>query len=224
MGHNAAIMGIVERQASAWKSRRRLGAALAAGLAGLVLGGGFGWSIMTDAGDGEDPVRAVPSPCNLVDPALLDRLLPEARITAAGLPDVPQTRRSTAYCWFRGAAESESGRRLRIEVELRRYAKRRVDTIKGEGTRYVTYSGAQEARKAFEEYRKPGPRDACTPRPVAGIGERALACSGTEYHRPIHKVIANRGDLLLEVSAESFPAGREREIQRLAAGALAAVR
>ncbi|KAB2344488.1 hypothetical protein [Actinomadura rudentiformis] len=193
----------------------RIGSAMAAGMAGLLLGGGVAWGMANDQTETEAPARAVPSPCNLPDRASLDRLLPKARISYATLPDPRQSGWSIASCRF--VAPDRSG--PAISLRLRRYGERRVDEQKGKGTRYVTYSGAREARTAFDHERSEGAAS-CGSGPAAG----GVFCTWNSAGRLGYRVLGHRDDLVLWLTGEKFPPGRELELERLAGTILAAAR
>ncbi|MFI0445615.1 hypothetical protein [Actinomadura sp. 6N118] len=190
---------------------------MAAGLAGLVLGGGVAWGMVNDQTEKEAPARAVPPLCNLPDRDSLNRLLPDARISYATLPDLGQSGWSIVSCRF--VAPDRSG--PAITLRLRRYGERRVDEDKSKGTRYVTYSGAREARAAFDKERSEGSASCGN---GSAAGGQAVLCSWNSGGRLGYRVVGNRDDLVLWLSGENLPPGREREIERLSGAILAAVR
>ncbi|ACY97044.1 hypothetical protein [Thermomonospora curvata] len=181
-------------------------------LMGALLGGGLAWGLWSSPAEENEPVPVVPSPCNLVDRALLQEIVPDAQILSERPPD-----EAGSEGWISSGCTFSSGGRRYLSVDVHRYGHMEIRRRRSHET--ITVTAVKAAEESFRS-KVEHPEIACRPQPISGVGEQAAACAGTRRDEPSYLVVARARQTVVVVRADSPVPGRERRLHRLTATAL----
>ncbi|GLZ15138.1 hypothetical protein Acsp04_53730 [Actinomadura sp. NBRC 104425] len=201
-------------------------AVAAAAVVGLAFGGGVAWQMNSNSSEGDDPVRGVRTPCNLVPAETLGEVLPGAVVVSVSGDGEPGEAWSLSKeCGLAPKGEDNPSEAL-LTLRLTRYGDDKEDVDGGKGEKIVVRWGEDRAADEFTAELSRDSDSICRLQPVTGIGRQAAACAGTYYDdvSPAYRVMAQRGDLVVQVLAVARAAANREAVGRLAAGVLEAGR